>query len=464
MDPILPKIDAALIKVTGVFSFNKKHIKSFQDCGFSKIPLSENLPRPEEENYHHKCNIQEANERQFIKDTYYAEFASLMFTSEDKDQPMISLQRNLNHPITLITPGKPNPKDVNTSCILQELFLFDNGIGIFALTFEPHSLDFHEISNLTFAIKKFNTELKFNEANMLFHEFISKEILCGIKLRDVETDIYSGSKFKIYTIINIENPIEEAIYPIANLVYEIGTGARIFTINNSDFFSPTSEYYQEILKNSINVFKNYTGLALLDSFTIIGYGVYSGMDYKKIIDPNDRNNAYFKFNTYNRIYFAIYVINIYIRYNVFRFNSIFKNDPIKTRNEFVDFINYYNYSHISFNFLPNIIYQKMHNALGIDEEVKLFEKRLGSLTTEIQENQNKRQAVVLGILSIITGIGSSTEILQLSEQFRYYLQWNQFEYYSIIISALILLSIPTLAFLFPRHFKKLMDKLICVKK
>ena len=41
MEPILPIVDAALIKVTGVFAFSKKKISQFTDIGYDAMPLSE---------------------------------------------------------------------------------------------------------------------------------------------------------------------------------------------------------------------------------------------------------------------------------------------------------------------------------------------------------------------------------------------------------------------------------------
>jgi hypothetical protein len=433
MQKELPQIDAALIKVTGIFSYKKNQIHAFINNGFSR-------------------QIEE--DKKFIRDKYYREFASLMFTGEDIERPMIALMRATPIPLTLFLPPRKkgeNRREINTVCANQELFLFHNDIGIFSLTFDPATLNFEEISNLTYAIKSFEAPVMHEAIEQPFHSFISHQILNGIFLRDVETDEYSGSKFKVYSIINIEEPKGENHYPIENLVYEIGTSSPIKTIENKGFLTPSTEYYNELTKNSIQVFSNYTGLALLDSFTIVGHKLYS------------KDNHY-QDNTFNRIYFSIYIINIYIKYNVFRFNSVFKHDPIKTRNEFVDFINYYNYSHISFDFLPNYMYQKMHNALGIDEEVKLFEKRLGSLATDIQENQSKRQAFVLGIISVITGIGSSSEIIQLLEQMRNYLHWSSTAFYILLSVIIIFISIPTFFFLYPRSAKKLKEKIMSKMK
>ncbi len=441
----LPVINAALIKVTGVFSFSKKRISQFAQIGYEAIPLVDNMPGNDEPEY--EKNLQQAVEstRKWYRDNYYREFAALMFTGDDDRHPMKALQRKQCFDLKFLLGPTGNRRIIPGQCVNQELFLFDNEIGMLSLTFEPEELDFYKISDLTVALKSFDTAMEFEGQQSAFHEFISKELLAGIPLRgaNVQADDYSGSKFKIYTIISTEDADDGATYSRDKLVYEIGTGSRIGDMGSNGFNSPSEEYFQELMQNSIKVFNNYTGLALLDSFTIIGQGVMKS-----------RAENYLSYNTYNRVYFAIYIFNVYIRYNIFRFNAIFNSNPVKTREEFQQFLNEYNFSHISFNFLPNIFHQKIHAALNIDNEIEYFEKRLGSLATSIQEDQEKRQATLLGIVSVLTGLSSVSDIFDLLEKFRANTGLESTPFYTLLVLLLIILAIPALAYLFPEHAKK----------
>jgi hypothetical protein len=188
-------------------------------------------------------------------------------------------------------------------------------------------------------------------------------------------------------------------------------------------------------------------LALLDSFTVIGQGVFQN----KEVNP-------FKFNTYNRVYFAIYIYNLYLRYNIFRFNSIFHLDPVKTRDDFQQFLNQYNYSHISFNFLPNIFYKKIHQALDIDDEVAQFEKRLVGLATRLQEQQEKRQATLLGLISAVTTLSSAGDIMSLLEGFRGNLGWTAMTFYTLVVLLVLAVGLPALAYLFPELTRKFLKQ------
>jgi hypothetical protein len=299
------------------------------------------------------------------------------------------------------------------------------------------------------ALKSFDTPVESGNIQTVFHEFISANILAGVQLRgkNVKADDYSGSKFKIYSVINTIDPDDGSKYGRDKLVFEIGTGSRIGDLGSNGYNAPSEEYFDELMGNSIKVFNNYTGLALLDSFTVIGNGVFQS-----------KEKHFHQFNTYNRIYFAIYILNLYIRYNIFRFNAVFNDNPVKTREEFELFINDYNYSHISFNFLPNIFHQKIHAALNIDDEINHFEKRLGSLATKIQEDQEKRQATLLGLVSVLTGLSSFSDIIDLLEKLRSQIGWSNGLFYASLVFVLVALAVPVMIYLFPESAKKIKRK------
>ena len=70
----LPTLNAALIKVVGVFSFNKKDIHTFKQMGYEHLPI---MARGEIDVH----KIEEDNT--FIRDYYYGEFAELFFSDEE---------------------------------------------------------------------------------------------------------------------------------------------------------------------------------------------------------------------------------------------------------------------------------------------------------------------------------------------------------------------------------------------
>lgn len=106
-------------------------------------------------------------------------------------------------------------------------------------------------------------------------------------------------------------------------------------------------------ENSIHAFKNWKGLALMDTFTILGV-------------ENSFNEDYANF-----LYFPlIYLRCIFEKSFCFSRNSAYRRgekseDIVK---EIADMERYYFYDNISYNFLPNMLYKVMSKGLCIKEE------------------------------------------------------------------------------------------------
>ena len=288
---------------------------------------------------------------------------------------------------------------------------------------------------------------------MCFHKWISKNVLGGIELRgeNIETDIYSGSKFKVYTIVDVLEKDKENFYSRDHLLYDIGTRSRIGTMGSNSYNAPSQQYFEELMHNNLNIFNNYQGLALLDSFTIVGNDIYPEI-------ANNESEAN-KQNTFNRIYFSIYIFNLFVRYNLFKFNATYKSEPKEKRDEFQQFLSDYNFKHISFNFLPNIFFNKMRNAMGIDNEIEHFESRLDSLATKIQEDQDKRQAMLLGVNSALSSISAIEPIISILDNFQKSSGLSIIVFYSIFSLLVVSLALGVLAFLFPSLFNKIVNRI-----
>ena len=439
----LPTLNAALIKVVGVFSFNKKDIHSFEQMGYEHLPI---MARDEID----AKKIEKDNT--YIRDYYYAEFAELFF-SDEKNDKKTSTPKYLKKEFQFdfIKGDKLIPALV----INPELYFFkNNSTGIFSLTFKLIEKDFNYLSDITYCASSFDIQIQENnKKEIAFHEWISTNVLGGIELRGekIETDKFSGSKFKVYSIIDVLEKEEDSYYHRDFLLFDIGTRSKIGSIGDNGYFAPSKQYYDELMQDSISAFNNYKGLALLDSFTIIGNNLYPA----EVKDEKDLMTQ----NTFNRIYFSIYIFNLFVRYNLFKFNTTYKTDPKKKRDEFQQFLSDYNFKHISYNFLPNIFFNKMRNAMGIDNEIEHFESRLDSLATKIQEDQDKRQAMLLGVISALSSISAIEPIISILDNFQKSSGMSIIVFYSIFSLLVVSLALGVLAFLFPRLFKKIVNRI-----
>jgi hypothetical protein len=453
------QINSCLLKVIGVFSFDtRKDYKRFINAGFDTMRVVD-LPT----GYSDKSRSIEETKK-FYKDTYYSEFRELMFTSNQKSdreglqqKSIIKLFRYKTLNSKFITKKFDEqsknllefhlPYEINT----QELFLFPDGVGIFSISFNLKDQDLEYASDLINQARSFYSKIETNSNfNISFHQWISEEILCGIELvgENLKVDEYSGSKFKIYSVFDLPNLKDS--YNRDHLLYEIGTSSPIGTVSNNSRLKPTKEYFDELMKNKLGVFENYEGLALLDSFTVIGYENYAGLDNSKY--------GHIPHHQWNRAYFSIYIFNLYVRYNLFKFNAEFLSNPVKYRSKFQMFLNHYNFTHISFNFLPNIIFKKMREAMGIEFEIEKFEKRLVNLASSIQENQEKRQAFLLTLISVLSGWEASSHLLDQANSIKTWLGWTNFTFYFALFLLIASLAVILMEYLFPIHAQKFRKK------
>jgi hypothetical protein len=187
-------------------------------------------------------------------------------------------------------------------------------------------------------------------------------------------------------------------------------------------------------------------LPLFDSFTTVGYNLLN----------DDQHQV--KYNTYANMRFRVYLFNLFLKYNLFRYNSKINTDSVKTRDEFEGFLNTYNISHISYNFLPNLIYHGLRKSLQIDNELKQFQDRINRISQAIQEKQQKRSNLLLGIVSVLASVSSVGPIFNFIEKFRNNLLLNPFAFYLIIGIIAIAIALPILMYLFPEKKKQLTKK------
>jgi hypothetical protein len=442
MDNIV-NVEASLIKIVGIFSFNKNDIKKITDAGYTTIPIVES----ESENEKLKSEIKST--LSYYKDTYYKEFAEIMLIGQGKKikHTVKPFQKKDRQDIRIAVGKKDEEKYIEATIDCKELFLFDNSIGIFSITISPKELSIENISAITAFARHFSCVVEFNKKNTELHQWISEHVLAGIPLIGSKSDAFSGSKFKIYSILSVnENKVDEH-YKRDYLIYEIGTGSKMGTRKNAGYFAPSELYTESLMQNRISIFNNWEGLCLLDSFTVVGGSVYD----KPTID-------FYKHHNWNRVYFSMYVYNLFMRYSLFMFNHQFLDDEIAARDQYQAFLNRYNFKIISFNFLPNILFDGIRKGLNLDDEIELFENRIGNLASSIQDKQEKRQAFLLGLISLLSSISAIEPILEMIRNLYIWTGWSPFIFYFTFTVILILLLTTTLAFLFPNLYKRLKNK------
>lgn len=284
---------------------------------------------------------------------------------------------NVENCITLsLCKGRfPNytPFDYKFELCRLHLYFFPLDIVLFAIEIDDTGV---ELDDLTAAHCSL---MGYWEANSFDNENLSKlmepltKYLDSTNAKKLTKD---GNKLKIFQTIKIDTQ------DIDNkLLYEIGTSIPIGCVSsgNRPDLKPAKSYFEMIIKeNSVSTFDNWKGLALMDSFTMLGK--------KDSFDENDSNFLYFP---------LIYLRCVFEKTFCFRRNNAYRegNSEKRLSWEIEQMEKYYFYDNISYNFQPNVLYQAMAKGLGIKEE-------RDELTKQIKEKEGKRFDKILAYVAI----------------------------------------------------------------
>ena len=434
MDNSTLAVASSIIKIIGVFeSENKKNElqKLLVKNHFQNEPIIDGA-----DNTH--------------KNLWYPEFRNMFILEKGENSTKI-YHKPINKELAFFIRENIETKQkdyLDVSILKVELFTFKEGLHFFSIEVSIKQNELCHHSDLTFTINKFNSKVINNGEETNWVNWIEENCLASIKIASTEklnakVDDYSGSKFKLFTVLDLAESVD--VKTREELLYDIGCGAKIGSAGGTEYYSPSQDYYKSLLKNKISIFNNYTILTLFDSVTVIG---------NRIIDGNPES---YKRKTWSQSYFRIVLYNLFIKYNLFRYNSELQedseSDEVELRDKFESFLNTYNFSHISYNFLPNLIFQSHKESLDIENELKLFQKRILRISESIKEEQQKRSNALLGIVGVFTSIGAVQPIYEFAERSRISLAFNPFLYYFIIVIILSVLSIPVLIYLFPQKYK-----------
>ena len=244
---------------------------------------------------------------QFLRDYFYPDFRNLMFLTDIEEETFRYIKLD-NRKISLTYGRGERKKTYPIGILKSELYLFKEQIGLFSISIEiqePHK-NLDDISNIISVVKNFDTEL---ENGTLWHHWISKELLANIPLRStderiVSSDEYSGSKFKVYSVLDFEHERQER----KNHLYDIATSSPLGAGFGRGFNAPDEQYFDQIMTNRIAVFTNWEAVCLFDSFCCIG-------------DKNLNEPGSISYISWDYTYFRIYLYRLFFKYNLYRYNS-----------------------------------------------------------------------------------------------------------------------------------------------
>ena len=435
------KVNSSIIRIVGLLGeipekSADKLFQKFRDAGYHRdlYPVDAN-------------GAKDTRSLQFLRDYFYPNFRNLMFLKDNEDETFRYIK--LDNRTVSLTYGRDERKRIYSIGILKsELYLFKEQIGLFSISIEIQEAhkNIEDISNIISVVKNFDAEL---ENGTLWHDWISKELLANIPLRStdesiVSSDEYSGSKFKVYSVLDFEHERQER----KSHLYDIATSSPLGAGFGRGFNAPDEQYFDQIMTNRIAVFKNWEAVCLFDSFCCIG-------------DKNLNEPGSVSYISWDYTYFRIYLYRLFFKYNLYRYNSMINeadSKKILLRDHFESFLNKYNIGHISFNFLGNELFNKTGHALELDKELITFRERINNFSKVLQEERESKTNNLLQIVTVLSGLSSVAPAIDMINQAEQYLQWPRIIYYGLVSIITLTIISGIIYYIFPELFKKLWKK------
>ena len=422
-------IENYILKITGVFNYDKEFLKKAAKSNYEELQFSEDSEK-------------------FSKDFFYPDLRNQFFNNNKKRHSILVRNNPENSIIDLFQyqyDGKTKSKEIQLKIVDSRLDLFDDGFGLFTLNLRIQSekTDLNKFSDAAFLARNFETNIE-HTIYEKWHQYIETEVLLGASTRGqyIKVDEYSGSKYKLYMILDIPELKEKE--EMKSLLFDVGTLSRIGSAIGNNYDSMDTDYVNHLTnKNSISIFNNWEGLALLDTYSVVG---------NKILDTN------WKKDTYSTIYHGIYLYCLFLKYHLFKYNFEIADLDEDRRSNFQDFLSKYYFNYISYNFLPTEIFNKIKTALDIENELKLLNEKIVAVGQKIQEEQQDRTNKILGIVTVLTSVSSVQPVYDYLIEGQKMLGWSTEIYWITTISIVLVLGAGIGFYVFGKNILKWIKK------
>jgi hypothetical protein len=329
-----------------------------------------------------------------LDEYYYPGFVKCLFPQKG-DETASDAVRSYTYPLN--TKHSFENKSFIVNYI--DLFFFPDNHIIYCFKCTYHDLSLDEIGYLNSLIRN----KKINELEFVFPI---------IKSLSNDDCLNIGNKLKLFFCLSHDFTFSEG-YDSDHLLYDLATCSPIGTSvgegKNPDL-KPSAEYYSGLMKNHrISVFENWTGMSLFDTFTLIQRG------------------AVYNYNWEFRYFRTLYIHSLFVKTFLAESSKEFYLHEMNKNleEEFHEFDQHYNFKQISYNFLPQIIYEKIRQGLNVEQEMndirhaieKDHEKRRERREIEEATNEKKMNYVLffIALLTVIEAVWHGSEWLHTAE-------------------------------------------------
>lgn len=321
---------------------------------------------------------------------YYSNFVNCIFpqhASQQKDQPeneyaekTVRLSLAVNQSVQVKIPRKGEPVNFEIKFEYLDLYFFPHNIVFYCFKCDLSDFSLDDITLINNFMRNMGQG---------WPEILDKNL--GFLYKSDESDnnnkVSFGNKLKVFSMVEIDEDLSREEEDM--LLYDLGICAPIGSASGlNPFFQPSEQYYNELIaENKINVFDNWSALALFDTFT--------GLFRKGVLDNFMWENGYFN---------LLYLQSLYVKNYLFKTNRAFFSEGSnqqKIEDELFTFNKYYNVSHISYNFLPALMYRYIRNSLAIEDELSNLKEGIERWNQKAKEKRDKMINDVLTIIALL---------------------------------------------------------------
>jgi hypothetical protein len=324
---------------------------------------------------------------------YYLSFVNCLF-------PIFENSRNKftssikDYTFKIFTPIRIEDKNIFIEYL--DLFFFPENLLVYCFKCKMTSYSFDEIISINDTIRN----LAIDKIDCIHN--ILKSLIDGESFN-------FGNKLKLFCVIEHDITFNNE-YSEDNLIFDISTCSPVgSSIGDGRIPSlkPSNDYYNHIMSMyKLSVFDNWTALCLFDTFTMLHRG------------------ELYNYNWEFRYFRLLYIHSIFIKAYLIELNSEFYLD-YRTRdveNIFHEFNKHFNLKQVSYNFLPQLIYEKIRQGLNIDHELnnirliieqdyKVKQDKSHQRETESEKRTNMALNIV-AVLAVFTAVWDGAEWIE----------------------------------------------------
>ena len=371
-------------------------------CGVVKIPSSKKAIKYFKKNGHVAQTITD-EEYQQKQTLFYDGFINTFYPPKDcagMYSQIYAFEDIFDEP-KVITMCNYYDEDVNISVESISYYIYPEDILIFVLTLSNNSLSLGELQKRNFAIKMVNwygidkdyVPKYSNEYFSLFDEIITVKFpdraIKESEIRKKFHKLFMGNMFYIYQAIQLSDNYD--VVTDDELLYELTTVLNFDAIGKMrDHFygyNPSSEYFDNFKKNNVlRVYNDWSAAVTIDSFCVLMSNRMFDYACNEWVNKDSKNN--------NR--FMLFLNAVLLKNYLVKCNEKFQAEPIstQTRDKFLKFDRIFNLRTVSYNTLPQLVYEKIRRSFEIDEELAMVNQKI----SQFSDNRNQRNERVLNYI------------------------------------------------------------------